>query len=313
MELTQLKTLVYVAELGSLSKAADSLCTAQPALSRHVRLLEQDLGVQLFDRHGRGMVLTEKGKVVLQHAKRVLHEMDDIRESVVDRMNALDGEVSIGLAPTVSELLAAPLLVTLKKSYPDATFRIVSSYSLHLLQWIYDGSIDVAILYDPKALRSLKSEPFMEEDLYVVASASAHLDAEQELDFAEVAKKPLILPSRHHSLRDLIDAKFSQSSIDMNIVIEANSYSVLKQLVLRGIGWTILPLGAVQEDVSCSKLSYAPLSDPPRRMLELAFPTDRQASLLATSVRRAMIEVAHELVANGTWPKAKMLVKPSRL
>ena len=117
MDVTQLRTLVYVAELGSLSKAADRLCTAQPALSRHVRLLEEELGTRLFDRHGRGMVLTEQGRTVLQHAQRIMAEFEDIRSSVAEENGTLGGRVSIGMPPTVAEVLAVPIVEAIRKFY----------------------------------------------------------------------------------------------------------------------------------------------------------------------------------------------------
>lgn len=312
MELSQLRTVMLVAELGSLSRAADRLCTAQPALSRHVRLLEQELGVSLFDRHGRGMVLTEHGRAVLEHVTRIMHEVDDIKSSVVDQRGSLSGSVSIGLVPTVSEIMALPLITALRRAHPNATFRIVSAYSLYLLEWMHGGDLDVAVLYDPKALRSLKSEPFVEEDLYVVGPSDAGLDHLTPLRLADLANRPLVLPGMTHSLRHIAESAAEEAKIKLDILVEADSYSVLKQLVLNGVGWTILPLGAVVADIACARLSAAPLVDPaPRRMLELSFPTDRPISRLASAVRRALITTASDLVKRGVWP-GKMLVHPAR-
>lgn len=312
MELTQLRTLILVAELGSLSRAADRLCTAQPALSRHVRLLEEELGVQLFDRHGRGMVLTEHGRAVLDHATRIMHEVDDIKSSVVDERGTLSGQVSIGLTPTVSEMLALPLVTALRKAHPNASFRVVSAYSLYLLEWMHGGDLDIAILYDPKAIRSLKSEPFLEESFHIMGPADAGLDLRTPVPFADLAGRPLVLPGNTHSLRHIAENAAEEVGISLDVVIEADSFSVLKQLVLSGVGWTMLPLGAVVADIACSRLTAAPLIDPaPRRMLELSFPTDRPTSRLASAVRRALISTGADLVSRGVWP-GKMLVHPGR-
>src|SRR3954466_3737290 len=99
MDISQLKTLIHVAELGSVSKAADRLNIAQPALSRQIRLLEQELGAYLFERHGRGMVITEMGREVLAHAVRIMAEMDAIRDTVSEGRTSFRGSISIGTTP----------------------------------------------------------------------------------------------------------------------------------------------------------------------------------------------------------------------
>src|SRR5215213_3517554 len=105
MDFAQLKTLIHVAELGSLSKAADRLNIAQPALSRQIRLLERELGTYLFERHGRGMVLTEAGRQVLEHASRIMSELDALRSSVAQPGSSLRGIVTIGTTPTVAAIV----------------------------------------------------------------------------------------------------------------------------------------------------------------------------------------------------------------
>ncbi len=312
MEISQLRTLVIVSQLGSLSKAADRLCTAQPALSRHVRLLEEELGVQLFDRHGRGMILTEQGRIVLKHAERVLREIEEIRSSVVDKLDALDGEVSIGMPPTVAELLSAPLLHKLRRDFPHAHFRIFSEYSLHLFEWMHSGELDVAILYDPKAIRSLKSEPFLEEDLYVLAAAKEGLDITKPIRFKDLEGRPLIMPGPRHSLRGIVEEMADHEGIKLDVVIEAESFDVLKKLVGAGEGWTILPLGPMRHDISAGLFSVAPVAGSLLyRRLELAFPADRPVSRLANAVRKSLIDTTDKLVNSGAWP-GKMLVHPNR-
>jgi DNA-binding transcriptional LysR family regulator len=109
MELLQLRNLMHVAELGSLSKAADRLHVAQPALSRQIRMLDDELGFALFIRHGRGMVLTDQGGEVLKHAMRVLAEIEEIRATAATDDTPLKGEVAIGLPPTVADIISVPL------------------------------------------------------------------------------------------------------------------------------------------------------------------------------------------------------------
>ena len=128
MDVPHLRTILHVAELGSLSNAADRLRIAQPALSRQVRLLEEELGIRLFDRHGRGMVVTEAGKEVLHHAQRIMQELDEIRAKVADEDAPLRGHVAIGMPPTVSDILSVPLVSAFKVRHPEAKLRIASAF-----------------------------------------------------------------------------------------------------------------------------------------------------------------------------------------
>ena len=127
LEFTQLRTLIHVSELGSLSKAADRMHIAQPALSRQIRLLEVELGIRFFDRHGRGMILTEQGQEVLKHALRVMSELNELKATVSDDHSSLRGHVAIGLPPTVADILSVPLVAAFRKTHPEATLRLVSA------------------------------------------------------------------------------------------------------------------------------------------------------------------------------------------
>ena len=299
MDISQLRTLVRVAELGSLSKAADRLCIAQPALSRQVRMLEEELGTRLFDRHGRGMVVTEQGSIVLRHALRILKEVDAIKADVIEETDAFSGQVSIGLPPTVAAMLAGPLLTAIQAAHPKAKCRIVSSYSLYLLDWIYRGEIDIAVLYDPQSIISLKSEPLLEEDLHVIAPAGGGLSSDP-MPFAMLADKPLLLPSINHGLRQIVENHAHGRGIVLDVRVEVDSYSMLRQLVMEGHGWTVLPLAPLRLDILSQSLCAAVLNDPvPKRRLELVLPADRPSSRF---VREAMIATTWRLVEDGIWP-----------
>lgn len=144
MEIAQLKTLIHVAELGSLSKAADRLQVAQPALSRQIRLLEKELGMFLFERHGRGMVITDIGREVLERAVRIMAQMDEIREMTASGHSSYRGTVMIGTTPTVSEIVSVPLVRKITESHPELRIRLLSAFTGHLLDWVERGELDVA-------------------------------------------------------------------------------------------------------------------------------------------------------------------------
>ena len=268
MDVSQLRTILHVAELGSLSKAADRLRIAQPALSRQVRLLEEELGIRLFDRHGRGMVVTDAGKEVLRHAQRIMQELDEIRATVADEDAPLRGHVSIGMPPTVSDILSVPLVSAFQARHPEAKLRIVSAYSGYLLDWLHRGELDVAIMYETRPARSLRMEPLLEEVLFLIGPVASGLSADRPVSFAEVAVLKLFLPSLGHGLRTILEKCAQIAGCRLEVPVEADSYSTLKNLVESGYGYTILPLAPIHRDVLAGRLVYAPIEAPtPSRRL----------------------------------------------
>jgi DNA-binding transcriptional LysR family regulator len=302
VEIAQLRTLICVAELGSLSKAADRLRIAQPALSRQVRMLEEELGIALFTRHGRGMVLTEQGRDVLKHATRITAELDEIRASASDVEAPLTGQVAIGLPPTVADIISVPLVAAFGKAHPKAVLRLVSAYTGYLLDWLHRGEIDLAVLYDPRSARSLRSRPLLLENLFLIGPPEARFSTVRAISFKELAGKRLLLPSTRHGLRTIVERCAADAEITLDVVVEADSYATLKDLVRHGHGWTILPLAPIHEDVTARALTAAPLVDPvPVRRLVLSFPMDRPTPRLALFAGKAIVDIVADQVERAVW------------
>lgn len=309
MELAQLRTLIHVAELGSLSKAADRLHIAQPALSRQVRMLEAELGVRLFARHGRGMVLTEQGQEILKHATRVMAELEEIRAAATDAGAPLRGQVAIGLPPTVADIVSVPLVASFGKAHPLAQLRLVGAYTGYLLDWLHRGEIDVAVLYDPHPARSLRSQPLLLENLFLIGPPEAGFSSVRAVPFAELAGKRLLLPSIRHGLRSIVERCGAEAGVALDVAVEADSYATLKDLVRHGHGWTILPLAAIHDDIAARRLTAAPLVDPaPVRRLVLSYPADRPVPRLARFAGTAIADIVRERVESGIW--AGQLLSP---
>jgi LysR family nitrogen assimilation transcriptional regulator len=302
MDISQLRTLIHVAELGSLSKASDRMHIAQPALSRQIRLLEEELGVRLFDRHGRGMIVTEQGQDVLRHALRIMSELEEIRAVVADENAPLRGHVSIGMPPTASDILSEPLVSAFKARHPEATLRIVSAYSGYLLDWLHRGEIDAAILYDPKTARTLRIHPLLEETLFLIGPSGSGLSQDTPVAFFRLEDYRLLLPSVGHGLRTILDRLAQEANITLNVKVEADSYSTLKSLVRSGHGVTVLPLAPIHEELTKGSLCAAPLVDPvPMRRLIMSYPTDRPVPRLARFAGQVIATTIEMLVERGIW------------
>ncbi|MCE2563295.1 LysR substrate-binding domain-containing protein [Komagataeibacter sp. FNDCF1] len=308
MEISQLRTIIHVAELGSLSKAADRMRIAQPALSRQVRMLEQELGISLFTRHGRGMVLTEAGRDVVKRAMYIMTELEEIRANTGHVDAPLTGQVAVGLPPTVSGLIEVPLMASLQARHPQAMLRIVSAYTGYLIDWLHRGEVDIAVLYAPVTAQALRSEPLLVEKFFVIGPPDSGFDISTPVPFDHLNGKRMVLPSIRHGLRPIIEKCASVVGISLNVIAEADSYTSLKNLVQHGHGWTILPLASIYNEVRSGFLSAAPLSEPVAlRQLVLSYPSDRPTSRLAHFVGTTIHDIVNSYVEQGIWDKNSSL------
>ena len=145
MDLKQLKTFICVAEAGSLSQASDRLHIVQPALSRQIKLLEHEVGIDLFTRHARGMELTDAGKQFLERVSGLVRQLEVSIHDVQSLRGEVKGHVALGLMPTISTVLSVRLIQQVAKQLPGVTLRLVEGYSVHLLEWLQRG--DICLLY----------------------------------------------------------------------------------------------------------------------------------------------------------------------
>jgi len=302
LNLRQLRTLVHIGELGSLSKAADRLHVAQPALSRQIRALEEELGTALFTRHGRGMVLTQTGELLRERATNILRQVEEARSDAISSTGWVRGNVVVGMPPTVADILAGRLAKDMMDLYPDVHVRFTAGFTSHLIDWLQRGSIDLAILYDPKTPGNLRIQPLLLEDLFLISPSAAKLSPRKAVPFERLAEEKFMLPGEPHSLRQLIERQAQKVDCELEVVMEADALSVLKDFVWLGLGSTILPLPAVHKEIEEGALCAAPIKDPPlSRRLVLATPTDRAISNAVLRISDLIQEEVADMVKTNVW------------
>ncbi|MCX5417182.1 LysR family transcriptional regulator [Streptomyces sp. NBC_00059] len=307
MDVKQLKALITVAEVGSVTRAAELLHLVQPAVTRQIRTLEEELGVALFQRTRQGMRPTEAGEIMVDRARRALNELERARAEVQPRPGEVTGIVTVGLLESTSELLAEPLVSAVGTAHPGVELRLMTGYSGHLQQWLDDGDLDLTLLYNLDSGPSLNARPLVRERLWAVAPAAAGLGADRPVPFAEVAAHPLVMPAAGHALRTLIDAAAARAGSAMDIAAQTNSMPVQKQLVLAGHGWTVLPGVGIAEDVANGTLSAAPLCEPDVwRSIILGTPRYGRVPPAVEVVARELVRAVGAAVAQGRWPSAEL-------
>jgi LysR family transcriptional regulator, nitrogen assimilation regulatory protein len=308
MELKQLTALVTVADVGSVTKAARLLHLVQPAVTRQIRLLEEEVGVPLFERTPQGMTPTAAGVVLVDRARRALHELDRARAEIRPTLDQVTGLVTVGLLESVTDLLVQPLLTSVEERFPGIEVRILTAYSGHLQAWLDDGHVDLATLYNVAGAQSLAVIPLLREPLWAVAPPDAGLSAKRPVPWAELLEQPLVLPVSGHGLRALIDQARSSLAAQPRIKVETNSMHLQKKLVLAGHGWTVLPAAGVADDVRSGVLTGAPLSEPDMsRSLVLALRRGTRTPRPVQAVADELLRLTRTLTRSGRWPSAQAI------
>lgn len=301
MDLKQLRTFIMVAESGSLSRASDRLRLAQPALSRQIKLLEGEIGFDLFVRTARGMQLTEHGSALLNRVSGLIKQLDNSVDDVRSLATEPTGQVVLGCIPTASNVVAGRVAIRVSQELPQVRLRIVEGYAGHLIDWLHRGEVDLAILYGPASDLHLRVQDVMFEELVLVSRAGDAPDVD-ELPISALGDLNLVLPSRPHGLRLVVEASAAKASTTLCIKYEADSFRVLKEIVAAGLGHTILPLSAFYREQQEGLYRITRLVKPRiSRQLVMALPASRIDTKATAAVRDLVQNEIQSMIASGEW------------
>ena len=238
MDLKQIRAFVQVAELGSFTRAAAVLRIAQPALSRQVRALEVELRQPLFARNGRGVTLTEAGARLLAHGRGILQQVERARQDLADPSGAVTGLLSIGLPPSLSRTLTAPLVGAFRSRFPRAALTMVEGLSNYTLEWLEQGRIDCAVVYNATPSAAVDLQPVVDERLFLVSARppdrKTHVPRSAPLrpaTLADVAAHDLVIPSRPHAIRMRLETVLAQAGLKPRVDLEIESVPAILDLV----------------------------------------------------------------------------------
>lgn len=303
MELKQLKLFQGVADCGSFSRASGMLSVAQPALSRCVKALEDELGTKLFYRNGRGIMLTESGKLLNEHAKTILSSVTRAESECSALQTNPSGNVIIGMPPSVGAILTVPLVLKFRKQYPSISIRVIEGFSGHVLEWLLNGKVDVAVLYNAPRMGNVLSEPLLEDELFILGASDDPCSLPKEpVPAARLAELPMILPSRPHGLRLLLDQVLRKAQIQPNVILEIDAMPSTLRLVEQRIGYTILSYSSIHHLVKAGRIRYWPLKKPHiTRQLLLATSSQRPAMLPTKALADLVRSQMRNLESRGLW------------
>jgi DNA-binding transcriptional LysR family regulator len=295
MTLQQLRYFLAAAEKGSFSAAAESLLMAQPSLSDQIRRLEAELGVSLFTRAGRRLVLTEAGKMLQPHAERTLAAAEDAVESVKEVRTLKGGTVSFGTFGSAHHYLLGGLVQDFRRRYPDVRVRVVGQNSVEVADAVRDGTLEAGLIALPVDDDGLEVRPSIREENHYV-SANPKRTA-RPITIEELAAAPLILFDARWGpvdpMRRQLTERAQKAGVRIEPQIEVEYLTAALDLAARGLGDTIADPGVLVTRGFARKLTSVSF-DPPLYDT-FAFITRRNAHL--SPATRAFMELAEKRVA----------------
>ncbi|MEI6302762.1 MAG: LysR family transcriptional regulator [Betaproteobacteria bacterium] len=283
MELRSIQYFVQIADEGSITRTAGKLGVAQPALTRHVKQLEAELGTQLLMRLPRGVRLTTSGRDFLEHARRIILEVARAKEHVRGNAKIPRGRVVIGTSPTLAPLLLPGCIARARQQCPTVTLKVMEGFSPQLLDALLTGRLDLAIMTNPPRSPALVLTPLISEPLLVISPPSARGTA-RPLSLAELARTPMVITV---GLRNVIDEQLAAFGSALKVEAEIDSIEAIRRILLAGGGSTLMPVSTFHAEIASGALTASPVADANlHRILVLARP-------LAESGSAAIDEIEH--------------------
>jgi LysR family nitrogen assimilation transcriptional regulator len=302
MDERRLRYFVAVAQAGSFSAAARNLHIAQPALSRHVRLLEMSLNRTLLVRGSDGISLTNDGRKLLDHGRQVLEQFDSLAASFGMSSDEVAGRVTFGVPPTISPVFAKAFLHAAAKKHPSLKIHLVETLSKFLCASLENGEMDFAILFDDNQEVNCSRVELLKEPLCLIGKPSAKMPDANTISFRELSAFPLVVKGAAHAVRKLLDKTAAECSISLNIAWEADSLPVVRSIIGDGKTYVISTRSAYIDDLSAGRMRAIEIVDPLLlRSILLATAGTMVGLGRAHAMRHLVREVVGSLMKQGRW------------
>lgn len=285
MDAISIKTFIAVTESGSFSKAAELLFLTQPAISKRIASLEQELECRLFDRIGRKILLTEAGKALYPRARRILREMDDSRRAILNLAGNVSGQLALATSHHIGLHRLPPVLRYFNKTYPDVELDLRFLDSETACRSVVQGELELAIITLPTiAEQKLLLTQIWKDPLSVVIGMDHPLAGNKgAIPPALLARYPAILPGPQTFTREIIESEFNKHGVSLSVRLSTNYLETIKMLVTVGMGWSILPASMIAD----GELISLPVADmQPQRFLGIV----RHGERTLSNAARALID-----------------------
>jgi len=282
MNLRSMQYIVTTADLLSFSKAAKQCNVSQPTLSEQIKKIEDLLDIIIFERSNKKVIITDEGREIVESARKILREMDNIKQISDNKKDPCGGTLSIGAFPTLAPYIFPTLVPRIKKHLPKIRLILVEEKTEQLLEKLREGQIDAALLALPIEDNSLNVRPLFIDKFFVALPPSHPLAEKESIGIKELSDHELLLLEEGHCLRDQALEVCSKVGLETKENFRATSLETLRQMIKAGTGITFMPEIAISKGETGIK--YIPFKKPiPTRTIALVWrKTTNREKLLKT-------------------------------
>jgi len=289
VDLRQLEIFAKVAELGSFSKAAESLHLTQPTVSEHIRTLEDEFGARLLDRLGRGAAVTRAGQLLLSYAHRMLGLSREARQAMDGFQGRMIGELLIGASTIPGEYVLPAMIGRFKDKYPDISTTLLIGGTQMVVDWVAEGRAELGVVGARLPHRGIEYKELMPDDVVVVTPGAHAWHGRKQIMLDELRVEPLLVRERGSGTRVAFESALAEVGTDLGsfrVVGEMGSTQAIKQAVKAGVGVSVMSRRAVEEEFKSGVLWCLRVKDlQVARSFHLATHRERSRSPLAEAFR----------------------------
>jgi DNA-binding transcriptional LysR family regulator len=250
MDFASLRAFIAVAEYGSFSIASEHLFLTQPAISKRIAALEDELDTILFDRAGRHITLTEAGQALLPRAEKLILDLEDSRRAIKNLSGEVSGSLRIGTSHHIGLHRLPPVLRAYARDFPDVELDIHFMDSEEACRAVEHGDMELGIVTLPlHTFEALQQKIVWPDPLSVIVGKGHPLYKRSQLDFKQLAEYKAVLPARGTFTREIIEQAFARHHVEVNISLSTNYLETIKMLVSVGLGWSVLPESMLSKDI----------------------------------------------------------------
>jgi len=302
MKLVQLQYFAAIVETGSFVAAAQELDVAQPALSRQISLMENELGNRLLLRGRKGTTPTASGKLFYSHARSILDHLEHAMTEVRAGMDSIGGDVRVALSIGTAALIGPKLVQQMASKYPQVGVSIVDGLSHQTGDTIESGRVNLGIVTGAETLVGASTQPVLEENLYLVSKRRNSKPRSGRVRLKDVASCDLVMPGKMVHLRRYVEEVASRNGHKLNVRYEQQSLLTLLSLVRAGVGSVVIGWPAIQSLWEAGVVDAHRIVDPPlSRLVSLAIPIQRPLSPAAKATYDTLHTLLIEEVEAGNW------------
>lgn len=306
MNLKQLTYFVKIVEAQNMTRAAEGLHIAQPALSQQIALLEDALGVKLLSRSSRGIQTTVQGDLLYRHAKTILRQVDNTRILLSKQDGEVTGNVAVGMPSSTARLLALRLMRLVKEHHPSIVLEIVDVPSADLTSLVAHGRVDFSLVPDPQRPKNMDFLPLFREELYLMTCPGT-IEGSGKVSLKTVSTLPLMLPSLPNTLRSRLEHAFLKMHLEVNLFGEASTSAILIPAVRAGLAATVLPYSSAHEEIGKHEVEMHAIEGGFGRDVYLCTSNTLPVSPATTLVIALCHAALQELIESGAWKGCEFL------